>query len=390
MFQTLQLVDAALSKIASELPPTAKISSHRLTFASFPIMGYSITSDSVPQNRLWEMATYDISPRLNRMTGVATVVVQGGQEPEFQIIPSPARRWLKTIARTRILNAVKATNLVDSPGLFERNHQLVLGLVNGQVRNAQELANIVVKNTQAGIPVRIGDVATVQESVKPIYTIVRADGKPAVLLNINRQPDSNTVVVANEVHAEIDRIRATLPPGIHLTPFYDQSGIVQDSIKSVRDAIFLGLILSAIVLIVFLHDWGSSIVAGLVIPVTIFVTFIVLKLLGQSFNLMTLGGLAAAVGLVIDDAIVVVENIVLHRDAGQGRVEAISSALSEITVPLVGEINAVGMTPLLLQESQPYETTKSVSAYCFPLISTRIRCLMGILPKFRKCLQIPH
>src|SRR3984893_8609212 len=162
MFQTLQLVDAALSKIASELPPTAKISSHRLTFASFPIMGYSITSDSVPQNRLWEMATYDISPRLNRMTGVATVVVQGGQEPEFQIIPSPARLLAAAMTVTDILNAVKATNLVDSPGLFERNHQLVLGLVNGQVRNAQELANIVVKNTQAGIPVRIGDVATVQ------------------------------------------------------------------------------------------------------------------------------------------------------------------------------------------------------------------------------------
>ncbi|HEV7673421.1 MAG TPA: efflux RND transporter permease subunit, partial [Candidatus Angelobacter sp.] len=110
------------------------------------------------------------------------------------------------------------------------------------------------------------------------------------------------------------------------------------------DAIFLGLILSAIVLIVFLRDWGSSIVAGLVIPVTIFVTFIVLKLLGQSFNLMTLGGLAAAVGLVIDDAIVVVENIVLHRDAGQGRVEAISSALSEITVPLVGST----LTPIVV------------------------------------------
>ncbi|HEY2499407.1 MAG TPA: efflux RND transporter permease subunit [Candidatus Angelobacter sp.] len=344
MFQTLQLVDSALATVATELPPTAKIESHRLTFASFPIIGYSLTSDSVPQTRLWEMATYDIAPRLNRMTGVATVVVQGGQEPEFQITPSPARLLAASATVTDILNAVKATNLVDSPGLFERNHQLVLGLVNGQARNADELANIVIKTTQAGIPVRIGNVASVQESVKPIYTIVRADGKPAVLLNINRQPDSNTVAVANEVHAEIDRIRSGLPPGIHLTPFYDQSGIVQDSIKSVRDAIFLGLILSAIVLIVFLHDWGSSLVAGLVIPVTIFVTFIALKLLGQSFNLMTLGGLAAAVGLVIDDAIVVVENIVLHRDAGQGRIEAIQSALSEITVPLIGST----LTPIVV------------------------------------------
>src|SRR5882757_5416785 len=344
MFQTLQLVDAALAKVAAELPPGARTESHRLTFASFPILGYSLTSDNAPQTRLWEMATYDIAPRLNRMSGVATVIVQGGQEPEFQITPSPARLLAASVTVTDILNAVKATNLVDSPGLLERNHQLVLGLVSGQARNADDLAKTVIKNTPAGLPVRIGDVAAVQQSVKPLYTIVRADGKPAVLLNINRQPDSNTVAVANEVHDEVARIRSTLPPGIRLTPFYDQSGIVKDSISSVRDAILLGLVLSAIVLVVFLRDWGSSIVAGLVIPVTIFITFVVLKLLGESFNLMTLGGLAAAVGLVIDDAIVVVENIVLHRDAGQGRVEAIQSALSEITVPLIGST----LTPIVV------------------------------------------
>lgn len=344
MFQTLQLVDAALSKVEPELPPGTKIQSHRLTFASFPILGYSLTSDSVPQTRLWEMATYEIAPRLNRMNGVATVIVQGGEEPEFQITPSPAKLLETSATVTDILNAVKATNLVDSPGLFERNHQLVLGLVNGQARTVDDLAKTVVKNTAAGLPVRIGDVATVQQSVKPLYTMVRADGKPAVLLNINRQPDSNTVSVATEVHDEIDRIRATLPPGVRITPFYDQSGIVQDSIKSVRDAILLGLMLSAIVLVVFLRDWSSSLVAGLVIPVTIFVTFIALKLLGQSFNLMTLGGLAAAVGLVIDDAIVVVENIVLHRDAGEGKIEAIQSALAEITVPLVGST----LTPIVV------------------------------------------
>ena len=119
---------------------------------------------------------------------------------------------------------------------------------------------------------------------------------------------------------------------------------MRDSINSVRDAILLGLILSAIVLVVFLRDWGSSVVAGLVIPVTIFITFMALKLLGQSFNLMTLGGLAAAVGLVIDDAIVVVENIVLHRDAGEGKIEAMQSALSEITVPLIGST----LTPIVV------------------------------------------
>ena len=336
MFQTLQNVNAAISRVQSELPATAKIEAHRMTFASFPILGYSLTSENMPPTKLWEMATYEIKPRLNRLDGVSTVIVQGGQEPEFHITPDPARLQLAGITVPDILEAFRRTNLVDSPGLIERNHQLVLGLINAQVRTPEQIAATVIKTTPAGIPVRIGDIAAVAPGVKPVYTIVNANGKPAILLNINRQPDSNTVQVADEVHAEVARIQQSLPPGIELRPFYDQSIIVGQSIRSVRDAILLGLILASIILVVFLRDWGSSIVAGLVIPVTVLVTFIALKVLGESFDLMTLGGLAAAVGLVIDDAIVVVENIVLHRDAGQSRTQAIHSALQEITVPLIG------------------------------------------------------
>jgi CzcA family heavy metal efflux pump len=344
MFQTLQYVNAALSRVLPELPNTAKVEAHRMTFASFPIMGYSLTSDTVPLTRLWEMATYEIKPRLNRLDGVSTVIVQGGQEPEFHITPDPSKLLATGVTVPDILEAIRRTNLIDSPGLLEQNHQLFLGLVNGQVRTPEQIAATVIKNTTAGIPVRIGDLGTVTPGVKPVYTIVTANGKPAVLLNLNRQPDSNTVQVADEVHAEIESIRQSLPPAIQIRPFYDQSVIVQQSIKSVRDAILLGLILASIILVVFLRDWGTSVVAGLVIPVTLAVTFIALKLLGQSFNLMTLGGLAAAVGLVIDDAIVVVENIVLHRDAGQTRLQAIHSALREITVPLVGST----ITPIVV------------------------------------------
>ncbi len=163
-----------------------------------------------------------------------------------------------------------------------------------------------------------------------------ANGKPAVLINIFRQRGTNTVTVADAVYAELTNLRASLPPGIQYSVFYDQSQLVKASIKSVRDAILIGIVLASLVLVIFLRDWGSAVVAGLVIPVTVAITFLVLKLLGESFNLMTLGGLAAAVGLVIDDAIVVVENIVLHRDAGEGRIEAVHSALSEITKALIG------------------------------------------------------
>src|SRR5689334_9701037 len=344
MILTLQRVDAVVARLQSELPPTAKIETHRLTFATFPILGYSLTSDTIPQSKLWEIATYDLKPRVNRLDGVASVLVQGGRIPEFQVTPEPARLLAAGITVNDILDAIRRTNLIDSPGLIENNHQLVLGLISGQVRTPEQLGQIVVKTSTAGVPIRLGDIANIAPSVAPVYTMVTANGKPAVLLSVHRQPDSNTLDVANEVHAQIEEIRPTLPPGVHIEPFYDQSTIVHESIASVRDAVLLGLVLSSIILVLFLRDWGTSLVAGLVIPATLLITFIVLKLTGESFNLMTLGGLAAAVGLVIDDAIVVLENIVLHRDAGQGRLEAIQSALKEMTAPLIGST----ITPIVV------------------------------------------
>ncbi len=344
MYRTLELVNAALARVQTSLPAGAKLTANRLTFAAFPIMGYSLTSDTVLQTRLWEMATYDMKPRLNRMSGVSMVVVQGGQVPEFQVQPDPAKLVQTQSTVPNILDAIARSNLIDSPGLIEMQHQLVLSLVNGQAKNPDEISNIVVKTTPAGAPVRIGDLGTVTPSVMPVYTLVTADGKPAVLMNIFRQPDSNTVQVANAVHNEIESIRSGLPKGVKLEPFYDQSQIVTESIDSVRDAILLGLALASLIMVLFLRDWGTSLVAGLVIPATIAVTFIALRLLGEGFNLMTLGGLAAAVGLVIDDAIVVVENIVLHRDSGQSRSDAIRSALREVRVPLIGST----VTPIVV------------------------------------------
>ena len=344
MFQTLARVNSALGRVQTTLPPGAKVTANPLTFAVFPIIGYSLTSTTLPQTRLWEIATYDVKPRLNQLLGVSTVVIQGGQEPEFEIRPDPAKLLETSVTVPAIVDAVKRSNLIDSPGLIENNHQLVLSLVSGQARTPEEISNIVVKSTTAGVPVRIGDIAAVVNSIKPVYTAVTANGKPAVLLNVNRQPDGNTVTIANEVHAEMEAIRATLPKGVAIQPFYDQSEIVNDSISSVRDAILIGLVLASIILVLFLRDWGTSLVAGMVIPATIAVTFIALRLIGQTFNLMTLGGLAAAVGLVIDDAIVVVENIVMHRDAGQNRAQAIRSALAEITRPLLGST----ITPIVV------------------------------------------
>jgi multidrug efflux pump subunit AcrB len=343
MLETLQLVDAAVSRVQRALPATAQIQTHRLDFSSFPIIGYSLTSDVVPQTDLWELATYDIKPRLNRLPGVASVIVQGGQRPEFHAIVDPAQMLRAKTSIADIVNAVNRTNVVDSPGLLNRNHQLFLGLIDAQVHSVEDIGNIVVKRANS-VPVRVRDVATVAPATEPIYTAVSANGKPALLLSVNRQPDSNTVQVADEVHQEMAAIRPTLPAGVEMRPFYDQSDIVKQSIASVRDAIGIGLFLAGLIIWLFLRDWGTAVMTGLVVPVTMVVTFIVMKLLGQSFNLMTLGGLAAAVGLVIDDKIVVVENIVLHRDGGEGPLQATASALKELTVPLIGST----LTPIVV------------------------------------------
>lgn len=341
MSRTLQLTDSALAKIQSTLPSTAKITTNRLTFATFPILGYALTAEdrganTISQTALWQIANYDLKPPLNRIAGVSTVVVQGGKVPEFHIVPDPARLQASGVTLLDLVNAVQTSNIIDSPGLYEADHQLILGLVGAQAHNVDQLGQLVVKTTGLGAPVRIADVATVSPATLPVYTTVDANGKPAVLLNITRQPSSNTVAVADAVAAGVSQLTKTLPPGVHLTPFYDQSELVRESISSVRDAILIGLFLACIILFLFLRDWTSALIAGLVIPVTVAVTILFLWIIGQSFNLMTLGGLAAAIGLVIDDAIVIVENIIVHRDRGQSRTEAVRSALSEITIPLIG------------------------------------------------------
>ena len=338
MFRTLELVNSALSRVQQELPATAKITTNRLTFATFPILGYSLTTanSSVTQSDLWKLATYTLKPPLNRVNGVATVTIQGGQVPEYHVVPNMARLQASGVTILDLANAIGVANTIDSPGLYPQNHQLVLALVGSQAHDIQSLRDLTVKTTASGAPVRVSDLADVIQAPMPVYTFVSANGHPAVLLNIARQPSSNTVQVADGVAAAVQQLRARLPRGVALEPFYDQSQIVRESIASVRDAILIGLFLACMILYLFLRDWRSSLIAGMVIPVTMAVTVLVLWLVGESFNLMTLGGLAAAIGLVIDDAIVVVENIVLHRDAGENRVEAVRKALHEISRPLIG------------------------------------------------------
>ena len=334
--QELSLVQARMSQLLTTLPPTAEIRNiDRLTFAVFPVTGYSLTSDKRDQATLTDLATYIVRPQLARLPGVAVVGVAGGKTREFHVTIDPEKLTAHNVSTEQVVEAIRNSNIIVSPGLIEENHQLELALISGQAKRPDELNEIVVA-TVNNAPVRVSDVATVTPGVEPQYTIVTADGHPAALVNINRQPDANTVTIVDEVKEALTGMRAQLPKDVRVAAYYDQSLLVRDAINSVRDSILVGLLLSIVILYAFLRNWGTTFVAILVIPVTVLVTFLAMWLAGLSFDLMTLGGVAAAIGLVIDDAIVVVENIYTHISRGQSRREAVQSAVSEITVPIIG------------------------------------------------------
>ena len=333
---TLQLVTARLSQLTSSLPPTASIRHvDRLTFAVFPVSGYSLTSDKRDPATMRDIAVNTLRPRLARLPGVANVAVAGGRVREYHVRIDPASLNARGVSLQQVTDAVRNSNVIASPGQIEENHRLELVLVSGQATRPDQL-NAIVVATVNNAPVKVSDVATVTAGFEPQYSIVTADGRPAVLLSILRQPNANTVTVTNEVKAELADAEKQLPRDVKVTPFYDQSLLVKASMTSVRDAILIGLLLSVAILWAFLRNWGSTFVAILVIPVTVLATFVAMYVVGLSFDLMTLGGVAAAIGLVIDDAIVVVENIYTHLARGQSRREAVQRAVTEITVPIIG------------------------------------------------------
>jgi CzcA family heavy metal efflux pump len=334
--QELSLVQARMSQLLTTLPPTAEIRNiDRLTFAVFPVVGYSLTSDKRDQATLTDLATYVVRPQLARLPGVAIVGVAGGKTREFHVTIDPEKLTAHNVSAQQVAEAIRNSNIMVSPGLIEENHQLELALISGQARRPDELNGIVV-GTVNNAPVLVSDVATVTPGVEPQYTIVTADGHPAALVNVNRQPDANTVAVVDNVKAALNAMRGQIPKDVRVAAYYDQSLLVRDSINSVRDSILIGLLLSVVILYMFLRNWGTTLVAIVVIPVTILVTFLAMWLARLSFDLMTLGGVAAAIGLVIDDAIVVVENIYTHISRGESRREAVQNAVSEITVPIIG------------------------------------------------------
>lgn len=335
MVQSELYVLGRLSQVRSKLPPTAVYAVHRLNFSSFPVLGISLTSSTRDITQLWEKAEYEIKPRLLRIYGVARVNIVGGKEPEYHVIADPAKLDAHHLSLSQVSDAIAQTNMFASAGMHEENRQLYLTMVDGRAHDPSEIGDIPVAWTE-GAPVFVKDVATVERAAAPKFNIVTADGVDAVLLNVYSQPNGNTVGIADALHQELRALHETLPPDMHLAFFYDQSLFVREGAQSVWESIAFGLLLSVAVLYLFLRSVPTTLVAILAIPACLLITLICMHLIGMSFNLMTLGGIAAAIGLIIDDAIVVVEAMYSKLCAGKVMRESIQDVIREVGPALVG------------------------------------------------------
>ncbi len=332
-----------LSAIRADLPPTISTEVSRLTFSAFPIIGISLTSTNRNLMDLWDAANYDLKPRFLQIPGVAKVELTGGHTPEYHVIVDPLKLQAAHLDLKAVGDALTKNNLVAAAGMMEENYHLYLTTVDGGVRSPEEIGKLVIA-VQGNRPIQVKDLARIERGPAPAFTVVTAQGRNAVLLNIQSQPDGDTLGIANALKAELQNLRRELPPDMRLGFFYDQSQFVRDSVSSVWDAILFGLILSVVILFFFLKNWGSVLTAIVTIPISVLVTFVAMKLAGMSFNMMTLGGVAASIGLIIDDAIVVVEAMFVKIAAGRPKLEGIQEAVGEILRPLIGST----LTPVVV------------------------------------------
>nr|MDQ2681150.1 efflux RND transporter permease subunit [Candidatus Eremiobacteraeota bacterium] len=331
----LQRINAALSQANATLPPGTNVVAQIVNPNIFPVLGYVINIPGKTLTETRNVSEYQLRPLLTGLPGIAQVRTVGGRIKEYWISVDPRQAMALKISLDDIGNAVAANNQVTSVGHFNSFDQRQIVLVSGVPKTPADIANIVITN-RGGTPITVGQVASVHDALEPKTAIVAANGEDAVLLNVYAQPGGNIVQIRDEVNAVLAREAKTLGAGVTMPVYWNQATLVDDAVKNLRDAILIGAILAVLVMWFFLGSIRSTLVAATVIPLVIAIAFFFMKITGQGLNLMTLGGLAIGVGLVIVDAIFVVENIWRHLQGGEDRVTAVRGAMQEIAVPMIG------------------------------------------------------
>ncbi|HEX8726203.1 MAG TPA: efflux RND transporter permease subunit [Gemmatimonadaceae bacterium] len=323
MIYALQLVRAAISQVQPDLPPGVTVTADRITPSVYPILSYNVEGGDPAQ--LYDIARYQIKPVISRVPNVGQVEVQGSDVREVEVVADPARLAQHGMSYDQFGAAIAHAIAVNAIGRVNRDYQQFLVVTANEAHAVDDIANVVVAPG-----VRVRDLATVELGTEDHTTVIAGDGRPAALINITRQIGGNTLAIADSVAGAMRTISAMLPPGVHVKPVYDQSELVRDAVKAVRDAILIGAALAIVILLLFLRHARITAISATSIPLTMMITLFVMGMFHQTLNLMTLGAMAIAIGLVIDDAVVITENIVRHLHLTADRGTAIREAVQEL------------------------------------------------------------
>ncbi|AHF16949.1 efflux RND transporter permease subunit [Niabella soli] len=305
-----QQVQARISQIRNQLPADVNITVEKMNPSILPVMGYALTARSMTALELKQLALYTIRPFLSQVPGVSDIRVIGGQDKEYWVVLNPEMMTRLSLTPSLIAQKLSETNFIKSNGYSSDYRYLYLTVTDAQLYNIEQLKNIVIRSDGNRV-VYFKDIAQINLHPAKQYIKVNANGTESILVAVVEQPDANVLDVSSAMEQKIADLKKTLPADVQLKPYYLQADFVSDAIRSVTDALWIGLLLAIVVAIIFLRSLKASLVILLTIPVTLSLTMLVLYAIGQTFNIMTLGAIAAAIGLIIDDAIVVAEQI--HR-----------------------------------------------------------------------------
>jgi len=336
MVAAMLQVESAVNQMLPELPAGTRFTVRRMDPTVFPVAAYSLTSDTQSPVALRDFAQYQLVPLLSSINGVARVTTLGGEEAEYRVEVDPEKLDAYGLTFSDVATVLSATNVLQAVGRMEDHYKLYLLLSDTRIRSLKTIEESVLRSGAGGL-VRLEDIARIYPATVPQWLRVTADGRDAVLVQVYQQPGGNTVQIVQGVKQRLAGFRDKLPSGVIIANWYDQSQLITASAGSVRDAIAIGVALAAVVLLVFLRSLKITLIAILVVPSVLASTLLLLDVLHMSFNIMTLGGMAAAVGLIVDDAIVMIEHIIRRlRERGETAAQTIREAAIEFTPPLAG------------------------------------------------------
>jgi len=334
MQAALQLVQGKISQVENSLPADTQVDVERVSPTVFPVLSL-ILNGNVPASDLNDYATYVLAPMFSRVSGVGGIEVQASDTREVSVIVNPQKMLARHLSLVDVAERLRATNEVESVGKLQKDYQQYLVLANSQFQNLDDIRNTVVA-VDGQTPVRLGEIAEVSDGVADRTTLITGNGQPAALINISRQIGGNILQVADDVKAIAGNLGSAIPSTLHISVVYDLAEFVRDSIDSVRDAILIGALLAVLILYLFLRDVRATLVAATSLPLSVVGAFFFVWVFGGTLNLMSLGGLAIAIGLIIDDAVVIIENIYRHLSHGESSQQASEDATRELFGAVVG------------------------------------------------------